>query len=773
MSFVKQGALTPRKSTEGPTTSSPTAAAAAAAAATSTPTTTPAPSTATTSTTNAAAAAGGAGAAAPAAATQSPRPAVTKIGSFSTINSGATTTAATATATATATTPKQAPNATAATAASTPTAAAADAAKSSDPPSNAATVSLDAAAAPTTPGKAKWQPKPVAAASSPATATAATTTTTATTSGSTAAGAGAAKPTTDAKQDVKPVAASDAKPADAAPSAVKSDVKAQWQNRSASPAATAKPPSPAAATPKTESAGADATPAADSAAAAQQTADAAPKSNVKAQWQAKSSTPASPAPAAAPTPDATSGKAAAAAAATDSSATAAPKAGVKGRWQPAGAPAAAATTAAAAASAATAAPTPSSPSPPPTTTAASASPAAAIASTMNAAARGSSGLASGVAGSSSFESNIAKLKGAKRIIKVQIVNDAFSDTASVAPTAGKDWREDLGKLPALADEEQACYFFVKEEVGKWLLVTWIPEAKVKVKERMLYASSADGVKKAFGFDSVFEEMHATSKEDLSLKHYQDMRKAERDDLLSPAEKAQKEAHAMEEVARKEMAASQGAGSRQLSLADLMKSSDTRIETPSNAKGIGGYHAVQVPFSDPARERLELLVAGDENVNWLVLALSSDQKSIVLESFAGVPASGLSALVVKDEPRFYIYRLKSGGDIAFLYVCPSSSQPRQRMVYSTSKASVTQTLNQVGIEPKKIESSDPSEISDQFIRDEIELAARAVSTSHARTSSPAAPDTIKAQHPVYGLMGASAGGTTTKKKIVMPPAHAYG
>eukprot|EP01137_Pigoraptor_chileana_P030384 Opistho-2@16873 len=218
--------------------------------------------------------------------------------------------------------------------------------------------------------------------------------------------------------------------------------------------------------------------------------------------------------------------------------------------------------------------------------------------------------------------------------------------------------------------------------------------------------------------------------------------------------------------------------------------DAAIEKPSNAKGIGGYHSVSIPLSDSARGALERFKANE--INWVSLEINAAGTSIEPIEAKSIDSSDVASLVKKDAPRFYIYSFgqgEIGRKTVFIYCCPGKSPPKLRMVYSTAKQHVIDAVAAFGVSiTKKIESADADEVTGKFISDEVSHTAAMPSGGSSSTPSWAKPpekeekmvkpkvNTIGgAQHPVYSLMlqGKDAGTSTTKKKVVIPPSHAYG
>jgi len=100
-----------------------------------------------------------------------------------------------------------------------------------------------------------------------------------------------------------------------------------------------------------------------------------------------------------------------------------------------------------------------------------------------------------------------------------------------------------------------------------------------------------------------------------------------------------------------------------------------------------------------------------------------------------------------------------------------------MVYSTSKPTVASQIEKEGLilAPKKVEVSDPSEITAETLRSasvDVKIGGfqKELPVGGGQVKSSSAPK-VSHEHPVYALMHQGPSGP--KKKIVMPPSGAYG
>ena len=252
-------------------------------------------------------------------------------------------------------------------------------------------------------------------------------------------------------------------------------------------------------------------------------------------------------------------------------------------------------------------------------------------------------------------------------------------------------------------------------------------------------------------------------------------------------------------------------------------SSTSSSSPSTASrsarpaSVGGFHVVDMPLSDEATAAVRSL-SGDPTL--LELAVNEGRKGIALVGSArAVSPAALADALCADEPRFYLYRW--AGKVLFIYWCPEGARDfKLRMVYSTAKGSVTGQLDAVGGEVASAARVEWSETTDlraspeSFLRSEMSPSSsrssggtrgvgagrgvgaspfgpgglrptpggyRSASASYGTSSSSASSSsstpaarklsTVSTPHPIYSLMGNSPS-STGKKKIVIPPRHAY-
>ena len=106
------------------------------------------------------------------------------------------------------------------------------------------------------------------------------------------------------------------------------------------------------------------------------------------------------------------------------------------------------------------------------------------------------------------------------VIKVSIADETFvlSGTAPLGANAEGDFAKAKGLLRG--KEESAAYLIFRLKRGaekqSWLLISFVPD-EAPVKDKMLYSSAKDTLKKDLGQDKIAQEMHFSHIEDVELK----------------------------------------------------------------------------------------------------------------------------------------------------------------------------------------------------------------------------------------------------------------
>eukprot|EP00128_Syssomonas_multiformis_P001770 Colp12_sorted_trinity150504_noHs@9260 len=291
-------------------------------------------------------------------------------------------------------------------------------------------------------------------------------------------------------------------------------------------------------------------------------------------------------------------------------------------------------------------------------------------------------------------------KNDKRLLKV-VIEDEKLKLATSKNIEGA-WDEDYDKfiLPLL-EEKAACYILyrldTKNDNGfQWILICYVPDF-APVRAKMVYASTRAELRSQFGDYRIKDEVFGTVAKDVSMTGYIAHMKAE--GAAAPL--------TMAEIEKLEI---------------RLKETGVDISTSSKRSHMGG---VSFPLTHDALAKLKDLKAG--SVSFVQLAINIEKEEIYLVQADNTDADGLSAKVSNDSPRynFIVYRHEYEGEqldsIVFVYSCPGyKCAVKERMLYASGKGPVLSVAEEdVGLTiAKKIEVSDPSELSANMLYNEI-------------------------------------------------------
>jgi len=210
---------------------------------------------------------------------------------------------------------------------------------------------------------------------------------------------------------------------------------------------------------------------------------------------------------------------------------------------------------------------------------------------------------------------------------------------------------------------------------------------------MLYASTRASLRKSLGDYYFSDELYGTDKNEFTLEGYQKHRKSV---TSAPAL-----SHREEEIQR-------------------MRKEESGADIGITTKK-AHVHGVYFPLSSDAETQLQHLRSG--SVNYVQLSLDTEKESINLESASNVDAKDLSSMTPDDAPRYHFFKYRHAFEdntveslseiaptlfrflilwltnsplIVFIYSCPMKSKVKERMLYSSCKASVVSVAADHGL-----------------------------------------------------------------------------
>uniref|UniRef100_A0A6G1SMT0 Twinfilin-1 n=1 Tax=Aceria tosichella TaxID=561515 RepID=A0A6G1SMT0_9ACAR len=272
---------------------------------------------------------------------------------------------------------------------------------------------------------------------------------------------------------------------------------------------------------------------------------------------------------------------------------------------------------------------------------------------------------------------------------------------------------------------------------QWLFVSWTPESSA-VRDKMIYASTKSTVKQEFGSGSIFADYFITCSEDLSVDavtKYIERKQHIRDGHIDMNELSLSEQE-LQQVKLDEAALCADLIAAALNSKDKQNKSLPNIEMPIADEAITALYdfkqgkSAYIQFSiDPKSETI--LLEKNESANGFDLSKKS-----------------IASLTPKDHARYHLvsynhqHNKKQTKATLFIYSIPSSGCPvKERMLYSSVKNSLLQVIqneSKIGINvDRRIETDDPSELTEKFLYDELYPAntSQATPTAFVKPKGP--------------------------------------
>lgn len=308
--------------------------------------------------------------------------------------------------------------------------------------------------------------------------------------------------------------------------------------------------------------------------------------------------------------------------------------------------------------------------------------------------------------------------GSIRLIKVVIEDEQL--VLGAHRDLKKNWDQDYDSfiLPLL-DESQPCYILYRLDSQnaqgyEWLFLSWSPDHS-PVRLKMLYAATRATVKKEFGGGHIKDELFGTIKEDITLSGYQ--RHVSFCAAPAPLTAAEREL-------------------REIKINEVK----TEISVESKQQTLQG---LSFPLRPEAVEAVQLLK--QRRINYIQLKLDQEKETIDLVHTKHTDIQDLPARIPKDTARyhFFLYKHSHEGDylesIVFIYSMPGyKCSIKERMLYSSCKSRLLESVEQdFQLEIiKKVEIEDGSELTSEFLYDEVHPKQHAFKQAFAKPKGPA-------------------------------------
>ncbi|XP_053577064.1 twinfilin-2 isoform X2 [Bombina bombina] len=308
--------------------------------------------------------------------------------------------------------------------------------------------------------------------------------------------------------------------------------------------------------------------------------------------------------------------------------------------------------------------------------------------------------------------------GSIRLIKVIIEEEQLVLGAYKELWHSWDQDYDAFVLPLLEDT-QPCYILYRLDSQnaqgfEWLFLSWLPDHS-PVRLKMLYAATRTTVKKEFGGGHIKDEIFETLKEDIALVGYQRH-------VCSCA------APAPFTAAEREL--------QQIKIDEVK--SETSVESKQQT-----LQGLSFPLRPEAEEAILLLK--QKRINYIQLRLDLKKETIDLVHTKHTEVTELPGRVPKDSARyhFFLYKHFHEGDhlesVVFIYSMPGyKCSIKERMLYSSCKNKLLESVEKdfhMDI-AKKVEIEDGSELTGEFLYDEVHPKQHAFKQAFAKPKGPA-------------------------------------
>lgn len=283
---------------------------------------------------------------------------------------------------------------------------------------------------------------------------------------------------------------------------------------------------------------------------------------------------------------------------------------------------------------------------------------------------------------------VEKFRSGVGMLQLHIVDESV-EVAGSADGAGTDEAAFESAQAVIKEESneggviggEPCYIALKlpslDPSAAWVMLLYIP-AGSSVRDRMLYASTKDTVKKELGSSNFASDLYGNTKDELTHAAYV----YKQDSDAAPGLATAVEAELDDLVSGRLHLCS--CSYREWSRSSVVLGMLQALEESRAAAG-GAQAGVAVAFSlkPEARDALSALSKGEKS--WVSLAVNTDDETIeFVDGFAELAADQWPSKLPENKP-LYVF-IKAGDSLAMVYYCPDTAPIKQKMLGSTVKAS---------------------------------------------------------------------------------------
>ncbi|OSX65124.1 hypothetical protein POSPLADRAFT_1178769 [Postia placenta MAD-698-R-SB12] len=309
-----------------------------------------------------------------------------------------------------------------------------------------------------------------------------------------------------------------------------------------------------------------------------------------------------------------------------------------------------------------------------------------------------------------------------RFLKVSIRNESLVPDGTF-PSSGT-LEEDLSKMQSILEDNVPAYVLARldDPPSEWLVVYYVPDT-AKVRDKMLYAATRNTLTKSLGSAHFTDSIFATSKDDVTAESYA----RHKQHLAAPKPMSARE----KEMAAVKAAERQAGGSQY---------EGSRARQNHVGQGVG------LKWTEDVENAVQELGNGEGSAI-VVLSIDSSSETLLLSSVVECSVEALGASLPVSEPSYAFFAWSQSvtgrpkREIIFIYSCPSSSPIKHRMLYSSGASSVLQSAKGIlslspgssALAARRIETSDPAELTEEYLIAELGLDPAAAAASSISTT----------------------------------------
>lgn len=159
---------------------------------------------------------------------------------------------------------------------------------------------------------------------------------------------------------------------------------------------------------------------------------------------------------------------------------------------------------------------------------------------------------------------------------------------------------------------------------------------------------------------------------------------------------------------------------------------------TRGQGLAQSGGLAVRADEAIAGALNALRQGGGADNMVQLRMDVSSETLQLVSSSSVTPSSLASAIDNREPRFSFYRHgDADGSIVFISTCPSAAKIKERMLYAASRSNVVSLAqNEGGLKvSKRMEATNPEEVTEQAILDEFKIEEKVESKGFAKPKRP--------------------------------------